>query len=423
MELKAGAILQNGRYRIISTLGKGGFGITYLAEHTQLRYNVCIKEFFPTTFYRRGEDSSALTIKDVDNTEIMRHFKEKFLKEARTLISMNQRNIVRVIDSFEENDTAYYVMEYIDGETLQVKILRGALPEALARKYAEQVADALEYIHSHNTLHLDIKPQNIMVRPDDSVVVIDFGLSKHYDDKTGKETTTAVGAYSDGYAPMEQYIGSGIHDFSPETDIYSLGATLFAMVMGKRPPKANEIDKYGLPKLPSHLSQSMRNAIRHSMMVNINMRPHSIAEFRKLFKPSKKSRWGCIIPTIIVGAISLILTLFLVIVVIVLFSDPEPDPIPPYDPVKAKELCTLGIDKIDNGNEEEGFNYIKEAAEMGYPEAQYELGRCYYYGQGVTQSYGQAKYWYGKAAEQGYEDAKKALERLGAQQPSNLKDS
>lgn len=267
MELQPNTLLKGGTYRIIDILGKGGFGITYLAEHTHMGRKVCIKEFFPTTFYRRDEVSQTATIKDEDNTVLCERFKQKFLKEARTISTLDNPHIVRVFDSFEEHGTAYYVMEYIEGESLQSLVSRkGALDEAAARRYISQVADALAYIHERNTLHLDIKPSNIMVRKSDGrAILIDFGLAKHYDEDSGSQTTTTIGGHSDGYAPIEQYDTGGIQMFSPETDIYSLGATLYFLVTGERPPRARVVGNQGLPAMPSKLSTSLRTAVESAM--------------------------------------------------------------------------------------------------------------------------------------------------------------
>lgn len=281
-ELPPCVLLHGGKYKIIKTLGKGGFGITYLAEQIAIRGMVCIKEFFPSTFYRRSGNSSLVEIKDEDNIELISRFKKKFLKEAQTISSMNHPNIVKVFDYFEENETAYYVMEYIEGESIQAKISNSPLDVATALNYINGVADALEYLHNRNTLHLDIKPHNIMVRSDGSVVVIDFGLAKHYDEESGSATTTTLGAHSDGYAPIEQYGGGSLSTFSPETDIYSLGATLYAMVVGSRPPRANELVRKGMLVIPDHIPHNVRNTIEQCMHYDMSNRPHNISEFRKL---------------------------------------------------------------------------------------------------------------------------------------------
>ena len=214
------------------------------------------------------------------------------------MFNMHHDNIVAVSDLFEENATAYYVMEYIEGETLHTKINHsGALSEKDAIRYTSQIAQALSYIHSRNTLHLDIKPANIIIRAsDDSAVVIDFGLARHYDSKTGEQTTTHLSALSPGYAPFEQSLTEGLSLFSPASDIYSLGATLYTMVMGTRPPEAARIPSEGLPKLPSNISSAVKSAITNAMEYSIKKRPQNIAEFMAVLnstehEASKQKKW------------------------------------------------------------------------------------------------------------------------------------
>ena len=299
MKLQPETLLKNGSYRIISALGQGGFGITYLAEHIHMCRKVCIKEFFPTSLYRRDDISHLATVKDDDNVQVVNAFKAKFLKEARTISTMDNPHIVRVFDSFEENGTAYYVMEYIEGESLASIVERdGALDESTARRYIAEVADALGYLHERNTLHLDVKPHNIMVRKsDDRAILIDFGLAKHYDDESGTQTTSTLGGRSHGYSPIEQYDDGGVAHFSPETDIYSLGATLYYLVTASHPPRANVVGSNGLPELPHSVSSPTRAAITAAMGFSIKQRPHTTATFMSHLnggakKPQpKRNRW------------------------------------------------------------------------------------------------------------------------------------
>ncbi|MBQ3173402.1 MAG: protein kinase [Alistipes sp.] len=299
MKLQPETLLKNGSYRIISALGQGGFGITYLAEHIHMRRKVCIKEFFPTSLYRRDDISHLATVKDDDNVDVVDAFKDKFLKEARTISTMDNPHIVRVFDSFEENGTAYYVMEYIEGESLASIVERdGALDESTARRYITEVADALGYLHERNTLHLDVKPHNIMVRKsDDRAILIDFGLAKHYDDESGTQTTSTLGGRSHGYSPIEQYDDGGVAHFSPETDIYSLGATLYYLVTASHPPRANVVGSNGLPELPHSVSSPTRAAITAAMGFSIKQRPHTTAMFMSYLNGGakepqpKRKRW------------------------------------------------------------------------------------------------------------------------------------
>uniref|UniRef100_UPI004056BB06 protein kinase domain-containing protein n=1 Tax=Alistipes sp. TaxID=1872444 RepID=UPI004056BB06 len=281
MQLKPGTFLQGDKYRIIRMLGSGGFGITYLAEHVMAKHKVCIKEFFPKEYYNRDEDSCSAKLGSEGSAEMMNIYKAKFIKEAQIIASLNHPNIIHIHDVFTENNTAYYVMEYIAGESLKdVVKLRGALPEAEAVKYIRAVSKAVEYIHERRIMHLDIKPANVMLRAeDDCPILIDFGISKHYDENSGEATSKTPVGKSRGFTPMEQYKEGGVNTFSPETDIYSLGATLYYLVTGTIPPQASDVLEDGLPALPSHLSAGVRRAITTAMQSRRKDRPHSIAEF------------------------------------------------------------------------------------------------------------------------------------------------
>ena len=262
-------------------MGNGGFGITYLAEQTMTERKVCVKEFFPKSLLARESDSSSVRVLSNEFANDSARFKAKFIKEAKTIASLKHPNIVQVFDAFEENGTAYYIMEYIEGESLSSIIKRGgALDEATAVHYIRQVADALNHIHERKIMHLDIKPGNVMLRSkDSSVMLIDFGLSKHYDAQSGEATSTTPVGVSHGFAPLEQYRQGGVKEFSPETDIYSLGATLYYLVTGTVPPEAADVADEGLPTLPTHLSNEIRLTIEHAMADKRKQRPHSIGEF------------------------------------------------------------------------------------------------------------------------------------------------
>ena len=280
MQLKSGTHLQNGKYKIERVLGQGGFGITYLAIQELLDRKVCIKEFFFKEYCERDEATSHVSLGTQNSHEIVERFMTKFLKEARTISQLEHLNIIKIFDIFKENNTAYYVMEYIEGESLSDKVNHyGVLSELEAKDYINQVALALEYIHHRSINHLDIKPANIMVRrADNKAILIDFGLSKQYDTQGGQTSTTPVGI-SHGYAPMEQYKQGGVSTFSPQTDIYSLGATLYKLLTGNTPPQAAEVLNEGLPELPNKLSYGVKTAITKAMQVRKKDRPENMKDF------------------------------------------------------------------------------------------------------------------------------------------------
>ena len=288
MQLKPNALIERGKYRIIDALGHGGFGITYLAEQVMTKRKVCIKEFFPKGYYTREDDSSSVRISSQEFSENMERFKAKFIKEAQTIASLDHSNIIHIHDAFEENGTAYYVMEYVEGGSLRDIVKeQGPLSESDAKRYIRAVASALSYIHEQKINHLDVKPGNIMVRTkDDSAILIDFGLAKHYDIVGDQTSSTPVGI-SHGYAPIEQYTSGGVREFSPSTDIYGLGATLYYLVTGEVPPHATDVGEEGLPKLPDHLSHGVRQAIIGSMQYWRKDRPQSVKEFLKLLDDDK----------------------------------------------------------------------------------------------------------------------------------------
>lgn len=274
-------LLQGGKYKIVRHISSGGFGNTYEGVHTMMDTRVAIKEFFPKMFCNRDENTSHVTVATQGNRELVDKLRKKFNEEAKAVYNMSHPNIVKVYDTFEENGTAYYVMEYIDGKSLnEITKERGKLSETEAVGYIRQVANALKYVHSLNRLHLDIKPGNIMVDKIGKAILIDFGASKHYDDKSGENTSTLMGVNTKGYAPIEQSTQS-FTSFSPATDIYALGATLYKLLTGVVPPDANLLlaEEEKLKPLANTISSSTRNAVMHAMKLRRKDRPQSVDEF------------------------------------------------------------------------------------------------------------------------------------------------
>lgn len=281
--LHPGDNLQGGKYRIEKVLGQGGFGITYLAIQGGLERTVAIKEFFMREACCRASDSRGVTLGTEGNRETVDRYRQKFLKEARSIARLNHPHIVRIIDVFEENGTAYYVMEHVAGGSLSDRVGRqGALSESEATRYIRQVADALTYIHTQRMTHLDVKPANIMLTDKDEVVLIDFGLAKQYDSATGHQTSSTPVGISEGYAPLEQYMQGGVGEFSPETDVYALGATYYKLLTGQTPPSASSVNEDGLPLEPLKsrgVTPQVITAITHAMEGRRRDRPKTVAEF------------------------------------------------------------------------------------------------------------------------------------------------
>lgn len=289
MQLKTNSLLQSGKYRIIRLLGQGGFGITYLAENTMLGKQVAIKEFFPKDFCGR-DNTSHLTLGTQNNADTVSKLKARFIKEAQNIAKLDHPGIVHIHDIFEENNTAYYVMDYIEGENLnEIVKHNGPLPEGKAVKYVEKVGEALEYIHSRNMTHFDVKPANIVIRrKDDQPILIDFGLSKQYD-AHGDATSTLMQGISQGYSPIELYNYGSVSTFSPQTDVYSLGATLLFLISGKVPPQPSSIIEEGLDLSPVADAQ-LKTAIESAMQVGRTKRPESVESLISLLSGSQDSQ-------------------------------------------------------------------------------------------------------------------------------------
>ena len=220
MNLRTNTFLQSGKYRVLSVLGQGGFGITYLVEHTLLDKKYAIKEFFPKDFCNRDSSDASISIATQSNTALVETLRNKFIKEARKISTLDHPGIVKIHDIFEENGTAYYVMDYIEGTSLDKFVkANGAMEPVTAIKLIHKVGDSLRYIHSLRMNHLDVKPSNIMLRKaNNEPILIDFGLAKQYDDQ-GQQTSTTPSGISRGYAAIEQYRQGGVSSFTPQTDI------------------------------------------------------------------------------------------------------------------------------------------------------------------------------------------------------------
>ena len=277
-ELQPDSTLQGGKYRIVRSLGQGGFGITYLAIQSGLERKVAVKEFFMKDFCWRDSATRQVMLSTEGHRELVSRYHAKFLKEARRTAQFVHPHIVRIIDVFQENYTAYYVMEFAGRGSLQDKVEReGALPEAEATRYILQVASALDYVHRQKVNHLDVKPGNIMLNDQDEAVLIDFGLAKQYEASTGGQTSTTPIGYSHGYAPSEQYRDGGVSKFSPETDIYSLGATFFFLLTGQRPPSASDVIEDGVPV---------------DVLKSKRVSPRAIAAICRAMKERRKDRYS-----------------------------------------------------------------------------------------------------------------------------------
>lgn len=285
MQLKQGTLLQGEKYKIERVLGQGGFGITYLATQDILDRKVAIKEFFFKEYCERNEDTNTVTLGTQSNKTTVERFLKKFIKEAKTISALHHPNIIQIHDIFRENNTAYYVMEYIEGMSLgELVKVQGSLSESKALEYIKKVANALDYIHARHINHLDVKPSNIMLRQsDEEVILIDFGVAKQYDENSKEGSTTTPVGISKGYSPNEQYMLGGVQSFSPQSDVYALAATLFKLLTSITPPEAAIIIEDGIPQeelKERHIAANIISAIEHAMRSK-RMRTQSISIFLK----------------------------------------------------------------------------------------------------------------------------------------------
>ena len=285
--LPCGITLKKNRYRIFNYISHGGFGNTYLAEDTLLNKYVAIKELFVRDICARELQTENVKISIETNRTAFDGLKKKFIKEAKRLQAFHCPNIIRVYDCFEENGTAYYTMDYIPGDSLASVIKqKSRLSENYIRTLLPGLLNALSTVHNENIWHLDIKPANLMLRNGKSLVLIDFGASKQYEYKEGKTITSSSAiAYTSGFAPPEQ-ISNNTKNIGAWTDIYALGATLFNLLTGSKPPQTDEIISEGLPLFPSDVSNEMVKAVTAMMQPNRNVRPQSIKEVARLLSIS-----------------------------------------------------------------------------------------------------------------------------------------
>jgi serine/threonine protein kinase len=222
MTLATGQVLQN-RYRVVSLLGQGGMGAVYRAWDMRLDVVVALKEMTS----QPGLDPQTLA-----------QLRQQFQQEAMTLARLHHPHLVRVTDFFEEGGNAYLVMDFVEGESLAHRIEQeGALPEAQVLEWGGQLLDALAYCHAQGVIHRDVKPQNVIIRPDGQATLVDFGLVKLWDPHDPRTRTAIHAMGTPEYAPPEQYDTQMGHT-DPRADIYSLGATLYHTLTGKAPPTA-----------------------------------------------------------------------------------------------------------------------------------------------------------------------------------------
>ena len=284
----------NGRYRVCRSLGQGGFGITYLAEDELLGQKIVIKEYFPAAFARRADDGSIRIMEETDRAAFTEG-RNRFLREARILTSLlDVPGVVKAWNYFQENQTAYLVMEYVQGISLRSWLEQnGEVPsfdEAL--EMLRLVVLALANIHKKGLLHRDITPDNLMVGANGTVKLLDFGSARSYLREKDSEMTQTV-LLKSGYAPPEQYDGKSVQ--GPWTDIYALSATLYEMITGCMPEDAlqrqirDELlgpSVYGAKITP----EQEEHLLKRGLALDERERYTSVREFSSDFYPEEKLR-------------------------------------------------------------------------------------------------------------------------------------
>lgn len=264
----------NGPYTIYSRLGRGGFGITYAAR-SMAGVHVAIKEFFPKGLCSRDPFTGSLIVDDFENLETVHRLRERFVRESQNIAQCDHRNIVHIIETFEENGTAYMVMEHVEGRTLKQIVNQEECTIDWTIEMTKVLAQALQYLHNRNITHLDIKPDNIIVKEGNVPVIIDFGLSRKYDE-AGSTDSNLVAAISKGYTAIEQYQPKP--KFSPESDIYSLAATCVFMLNKQTPPEPSETLASNLT-FPARTPKKVRQALAHALEFSPAKRTDTMGQF------------------------------------------------------------------------------------------------------------------------------------------------
>ena len=266
--LKPGTVLNN-RYLVGNSIGEGGFGITYIGRDLKLDMRIAVKEFYPAGFANRFNTySNNVNINYKNGGEYFKSGVERFLQEAKSIAKFNnESSIVDVRDYFEENDTAYIIMEYLEGENLSEKLERDGTfnPDEIFKLFLP-IMHTLEKMHRENIIHRDITPQNIRVMPDGSFKLIDFGSARYYD---GVDKRTLSVQLKPGYAPIEQYNKNG--NQGPWTDVYGLCATIYKCITGKTPLDSLERIQNDTLQKPSSLGVNISASLENVLMSGLEV--------------------------------------------------------------------------------------------------------------------------------------------------------
>lgn len=280
-QLKPFTILA-GKYLVGDVLGEGGFGITYVGYDINLEMRVAVKEFYPNGFVtREASTTTAMTIYTGTNESSVQKWRDSFIKEARSLAKCSHLSgVVGVKDFFQENNTAYIILEYLEGTDLKnyVKQQGGKVPVDWLLKAMEPVVLALDEVHKQGIIHRDISPDNIRLLPDGKMKLMDFGAARDY---TGSGEKSLSIMLKPGYAPEEQYRSKGVQ--GPWTDIYALAGTIYRCITGVTPPESMDRVRQDDLKKPSDLGVQIapktEAALMKAMAVYAEKRYQTISDF------------------------------------------------------------------------------------------------------------------------------------------------
>lgn len=374
-------------YEIRDVLGQGGFGITYLAYDRNLAHEVAIKEYMPVDLAARATDNRVVPV-SAELEQRYRRGLERFIEEARTLGQFKHPNIVRVRNVFEANNTAYMVMDYELGESLQdILNRRKVMDEADIRTVILPIIDGMKQVHAHGFIHRDIKPGNIFIRVDGEPVLLDFGSARQSLEETRNAMT---GVFSKGYAPVEQYEDDEEKQ-GPWTDIYALGATLYRLIAGIPPADAFDrstaISMTGRDPYVSatevgkgRYSDALLQAIDHALEFDHDKRPQTITEWLSEFEGG--------VPAAVEPVTADVL-------------DQTMTNAETGDAASQLALASMYARGVNTARDEvQAARWYLMAAKQDNVTAQFNLGVIYAQGRGVERDYREASYWYGKAADQ-----------------------
>ena len=268
--LKSGTVLNN-KYLVGNAIGEGGFGITYIGRDLTLDIKIAIKEFYPSGYANRNNTlSNKVTLNYRNEGEYFKNGRDNFLEEAKRIAKFsNERGIVDVRDFFEENDTAYIIMEYLDGLNLSEKVKRdGNFEPAVIFNLLLPIMYSLDKMHKANIVHRDISPENIRILTDGSLKLMDFGSARYY---AGMEKKTMSVQFKPGFAPFEQYNKNG--NQGPWTDVYGLCATIYKCITGKTPVDSLERYQNDTLKKPSELGVNISPMLENVLMYGLAVYP------------------------------------------------------------------------------------------------------------------------------------------------------